>query len=511
MAHWKRYSLIFAAWLMAGVAVLFTHYMQTSRYSKDAVDEQITLVAASHFSLSQLVDNLPGVFKENAHASALKISDLRGAFLGAMYDSRRMPAQTYKAFLEARSFDLQNSPFPGYVLHSWESKRRKLRIVALSLERMQFSEYLGRMGRDLHLHYLIPLYILLGLGLLAGYHFFALGFKTPMALPRFANLTGKTKVRQFDKGVRVTAAPGGRTASLPAANAWQLRPGIIAESHIRETLSHLKAISGALSISFCARQKADPKEQWSGVLELRGAILVRGGAMQLPPPAGTRQTENNWYQPSADRSEWYFFGGDETVPVSCFILRFANADAAPGSDSLERISAYVRKSTRPLLVEHYYESSIIDAESGLYSNPYAMFTLKEKLLSGLPLATTAIRFAEADATSTQLQKTARNAIRVMREFFTAENAPTIARGAEDTLLIIFAAEKTATGTALKAVTQLVASYRNLGRRTHAGFIEDAAICGNPQQILKILSQLLDKSAKSGAIELYTTGKPARIL
>ncbi len=231
----------------------------------------------------------------------------------------------------------------------------------------------------------------------------------------------------------------------------------------------------------------------------------------MPPPADTRKTENNWYQPSADRSEWYFFGGDETVPVSCFILRFANADAAPGSDSLERISAYVRKSTRPLLVEHYYESSIIDAESGLYSNPYAMFTLKEKLLSGLPLATTAIRFAEADATSTQLQKTARSAIRVMREFFTAENAPTIARGAEDTLLIIFAAEKTATGTALKAVTQLVASYRNLGRRTHAAFIEDAAICGNPQQILKILSQLLDKSVKSGTIELYTTGKPARIL
>jgi hypothetical protein len=129
--------------------VLFTHYWQSSKFNKDAVDEQITLVAASHFSLSQLVDNLPNVFKENPHAAALKITDLRGAFLGAMYDSRRMPATTYKAFLETRAFDLQASPFAGYTLHSWESKRRRLRIVAVNLERMLLSEYLARMGREM--------------------------------------------------------------------------------------------------------------------------------------------------------------------------------------------------------------------------------------------------------------------------------------------------------------------------------------------------------------------------
>jgi len=504
MAHWKRYSLIFAAWLTAGVAVLFAHYMQTSRYSKDAVDEQITLVAASHFNLSQLVDNLPGVFKENAHASALKISDLRGAFLGAMYDSRRMPASTYKAFLETRAFDLQASPFAGYKLHSWESKRRRLRIVAVNLERMLMSEYLGRMGREMALHYLIPLYILLGIAAIAGYHYVASGRLMSLRLPKRGK-TGPVKTAS------ATPAPAVLRTPKAPANAWQLRPGIIAESKIRETLAHLKAISGAISVSFCARTRADAAELWSGVLELRGTILVRGSAMHLPPQSLERDGSARWYQPAADRTEWYFFGGDDSVPVSCFVLRFASADASPGADSLERISDYVRRSTRPLLVEHYYENSIIDADTGLYSNPYAIFTLKEKLLGGMVFATAALRFEGNHAEGIGSPKTARNAIRIMREFFSAEGAPTIARGAEDTLLIVFAGEKPATDKAKRAVTQLAASYRNLGRKVHVAVIEDSVACGSPQHVLKVLANLLDKSAKSGTIELYTTGNTARIL
>lgn len=504
MAYSKRYSLIFAGWILAGVAVLFTHYWQTSRFSKDAVDEQITLVAASHFGMSQLVDNLPNVFKENPHAAALKITDLRGAFLGAMYDSRRMPPQTYKAFLETRAFDIGASPFTGYKLHSWESKRRKLRIVSLNLERMLISEYLSRMSHDMALHYVIPLYILLVLAILAGYHYLISGTMPTfrLAKPVKTGVPKYTEPKSLQQAALRVRTP---------ANAWQLRPGIIAESHIRETLAHLKAISGALSVSFCARQKADAGENWSGVLELRGSILVRGGAMQLPPQNLQREDSNRWFRHSPDRSEWYFFGGDDAVPLSCFVMRFANADAAPATDSLERISDYARRSTRPLLVEHYYENSIIDAETGLYSNPYAIFTLKEKLLGGMAFATAALRFGDKDAEGIASQKAARTAIRVMREFFAAEAAPTIARGAEDTLLIVFAGEKVSSGNAKRAITQLVASYRNLGRKVHAGLIEDSATTGSPQHVLKTLSNLLDKSAKTGAIELYTAGTTARIL
>jgi len=506
MAPWKRYSIVFICWLFAGVAVLFTHYWQVSKFNKDAVDEQITLVAASHFSLSQLVDNLPNVFKENPHAAALKITDLRGAFLGAMYDSRRMPATTYKAFLETRAFDLQASPFAGYTLHSWESKRRRLRIVAVNLERMLLSEYLGRMGREMALHYLIPLYILLGIAAIAGYHYVASGSGRflPLRLPK----RGKPGTA---KTAGAPATPSVLRTPKAPANAWQLRPGIIAESKIRETLAHLKAISGAISVSFCARTRADAAELWSGVLELRGTILVRGGAMHLPPQSLERDGSARWYQPAADRTEWYFFGGDDSVPVSCFVLRFASADASPGADSLERISDYVRRSTRPLLVEHYYENSIIDSDTGLYSNPYAIFTLKEKLLGGMVFATAALRFEGNHAEGIGSPKTARNAIRIMREFFAAEAAPTIARGAEDTLLIVFAGEKPATDKAKRAVTQLAASYRNLGRKVHVAVIEDSVACGSPQHVLKVLANLLDKSAKSGTIELYTTGNTARIL
>jgi hypothetical protein len=70
----------------------------------------------------------------------------------------------------------------------------------------------------------------------------------------------------------------------------------------------------------------------------------------------------------------------------------------------------------------------------------------------------------------------------MREFFAAEAAPTIARGAEDTLLIVFAGEKPATDKAKRAVNQLAASYRNLGRKVHVAVIEDSVACGSPQHV-----------------------------
>jgi hypothetical protein len=178
MSFFRRHSFYAAAYLLAGMAVLFTHYYRSSAYNKAELDEKLTLVAASHFHLSQLVDNLPAVFRENSHAAALKISDLRGSFLGAMYDARRMTAAEYKVFLDTKIFDPKNPAVPGYEFHLWESKRRKLRILALSLHRMQFGEYLAVMGRDYALHYIIPLYLLAGILGFAAFHYF-MGERNP--------------------------------------------------------------------------------------------------------------------------------------------------------------------------------------------------------------------------------------------------------------------------------------------------------------------------------------------
>ncbi|HRP68410.1 MAG TPA: hypothetical protein PLY93_02650, partial [Turneriella sp.] len=123
----RKYVLFACCYLFIGVAVLYTHYLQTSPYQKDALDEKLTLVAASHFSLPQLVDNLPTVFRENSHAAALKLTNFKGEFLGAMYDARRMRSDEYRQFLDTKSFTVQKSPLIGYEILIWESKGRKLR------------------------------------------------------------------------------------------------------------------------------------------------------------------------------------------------------------------------------------------------------------------------------------------------------------------------------------------------------------------------------------------------
>lgn len=492
----KRYSIYVAAYLLAGVAVLFTHYFQVSNYKRAELDEKLTLVAASHFALSQLVDNLPSVFKDNPHAAALKISDLRGSFLGAMYDARRMNAAEYKVFLDTKVFEAGKSPVPGFEMHVWESKRRKLRILALSLKRMQFSEYLAGMGRDYSLHYIIPLYILIGAFVLAGFHFFFAGKKPDFSRLRFTTPKPSTSVAAVS--VRMPA-------KKTTANAWQLKSGVIAEGTIHTTLAALRSLAGASAVSLYARNPGSfwRNAAWAGVAEVRGAITVRGEAMEVPAPLAHKNEPDSEMLISHDRAEWLVFNADAKTAQLCFGLRFPSGDHAPSADMAKQITAFVKANSRSLLVEHYYENSILDAESGLYSLPYAMFTLKEKMLGGLPFATAVFRFADADFNAATMTKVARAAIRVMREHFPAEEAPVIARGQGNTILIVFNAYKSGKDRYVQAVNQLYTAYSNLGRRASAAFMEDTASCGSGARVMKIFERLLEKSSSSNQLALYT--------
>ncbi|HMV36262.1 MAG TPA: hypothetical protein PKM44_09095 [Turneriella sp.] len=484
MSPLARYSLYFACYVASGLAVLTTHYYQTSDYSQQSLDEQITLVAASHFSLSQLVDNLPAVFRENPHAAALKISDLRGDFLGAMYDSRRMTAAEYKQFLALKTFTPGAAAVEGFTSHIWESKRRKLRIVALSLPRMQFSEYLARMSHAAYLHYIIPLFLLAGaLGIYALHMFSGKALRAVKPLPRPPQ---SSPVRPV-----LTAAPVTRTR----AHAWHLKPGVVADSAIRDALQALRQMTGATCVSLFARSGKKKNSAWTGVTELRGSIIVRGDSMDA---TGIDRTETTATVSSLNDSKtWCFFDGEYAEASLCFCLQFDRADQAPGDELRQRIVDFTRARARSLIAEHYYENSILDADTGLYSQPYATFSLKERLLTGRPFATAILRLASQSAGIDA--RSARTAIRVLREHFGAETAPVIARADESTLVIIFAPETGNAGAAATALRQLFSAYRSQAKNPVAAIVEDSPSCGSAQRVLKTLEMLLAQSEKSGEV------------
>lgn len=481
MSPLARYSLYFVCYVASGLAVLTTHYYQTSDYSQQSLDEQITLVAASHFSLSQLVDNLPAVFRENPHAAALRISDLRGDFLGAMYDSRRMNAAEYKQFLALKTFSSGAAAVEGFTVHIWESKRRKLRIVALSLPRMQFSEYLARMSHAAYLHYIIPLFLLAGtLGLYALHMFSGKALRRVRPQPRAPQaLPGRQAI---------AAAPIPKTRS----HSWHLRPGVIADSAIRDALQTLRQLTGANCVSLFARSGKKKNSAWTGVTEMRGTIIVRGESMDA---TGIDRTDAAATHASMnDNKTWFFFDGEYAEASLCFCLQFDRAEQAPGEELRQRIADFTRARSRSLIAEHYYENSILDADTGLYSQPYAMFSLKERLLTGRPFAVGIMRLSAQSAGIDA--RSARTAIRVLREHFNAETAPVIARADESTLVIIFAPE---TGNAATALKQLFSAYRSQSKNPVGAIVEDAPSCGAAQRVLKTLEILLAQSEKTGEI------------
>ncbi|GAB4434068.1 MAG: hypothetical protein OHK0011_17200 [Turneriella sp.] len=277
------------------------------------------------------------------------------------------------------------------------------------------------------------------------------------------------------------------------AHAWQLKPGVIADSAIRDALQTLRQLTGAGCVSLFARSGKKKSSAWTGVTELRGSIIVRGDSMDA---MGIDRTEAAaTFASINDGKTWFFFDGEFAEASLCFCLQFDRADQAPGEELRQRIADFTRARARSLITEHYYENSILDADTGLYSQPYAMFSLKERLLTGRPFATAILRLT---APSSLLDaRSARTAIRVLRENFGAETAPVIARADDATMVILFAPE---TGNAaLTSLRQLFSAYRAQGKNPVAAIVEDSPSCGSAQRVLKTLEILLAQSEKSGEV------------
>lgn len=485
MGEVKRYILYAALYVASGAVVLYTHYIQTSKYSADAIDQELTLIAASHFNLAQLVDNLPQVFNANLHAAALKLSDTRGNFLGAMYDSRRMGANDYKAFLDEKKFS-EGTAFREYKTHIWESKRRKLVIVAVSLERARFAEYLALMGRDHALYYIAPLYIIVGM--LAFFVFIL--FKTGKG----AKSKRAADIPQFT----LTRSSETKASTKPKPQAWLLKPGSVADSTIRHTLETLAQLTNAQSVALFARKVGRNNNVWQGVCELRGTIFVRG----LTPEASdfSDAGADSVHLVSQGGLSQYFFDAELGEATQCFRLEWDNPPEIL-QETQNRILDFVREKSRSLLVEHYYEKSIIDEETGLYSHPYGMFCIKERLLSGKLFATGALRLTALKEKSMSARQ-ARTSIRVMREHFAADEAPVIVRGDDSLLIIIFSGDSNDAKIVQHAMASLYAAFEAQGLHPIAALVEDSSQCGSVQKLAKTLERLLDTSHSTHKMEVY---------
>ncbi|MCS6971727.1 MAG: hypothetical protein NZL89_01785 [Leptospiraceae bacterium] len=469
MGRLARYAIFYALYVAAGMAVLFAHYYAHSAYDAAKLDADLTRLVMAHDSQPSLIDALPQLFRENPHAAALRITNFRGDFLGAMYDARRMAKEEYKSFLT------QKTPTPGtlpYELYLWESKGRKLRIAVLSLRRMQFSTYLAGMA-ERYLGQIAALYLLTG----------ALIF---WALAAFRHGSIKP-ARAQPKDIKMQPVP----------HAWQNRPGTLSENTIRSFLHELYQMSGALSAALFIRRTSFLRSHWEGFLELSGGLWIRGEGMALEAPPHFSEEASYWV--SSDRKRWYFFDGERSLCVGLAFEKPTELSPELQQKILERLQ---EKSTL-LAKEWSYENAILDKD-GLYSAPYAIFCLKERLLSGRAFAAALLKLAPLD------QNAIRTTIRILRQHFAADCAPLVARVGHDTILVIFS-QKTESAAAEQATRKLFAALQAMAKNPGCGFVADCVLAGNAEQVLRRLEHLAKRSAEKGAFENWVFTKPLSII
>jgi len=460
----KKYGIFAAAWISFVLSVLCIHYISISAYNKAQIDEKITLVVASHFNLSQLVDNLPTVFRENPHAAALRLTDLRGVFLGAMYDSRRMSTAHYKTFIDGPGAQT----IAGYETHIWESKRRRLRIYTASLPRMQLGEYLAIMGRDYSLHYLIPLYLSLGILALVGWHFFT-SRRTFSVRPLRTTIT------------KAETAPASKQIIQP----WRIGSGNMAASDIKSTLENLLKEISANRVTLYSRSTSRKHSAWRGILEIRGmgSLAIRGADIIPDNLLEQSRDPKSDYVVSPDSKHAIFF---DTVSGEAQLAFAIKTESRLARTPFE-ISEMVKAMSRNILIQHRYEHSILDEDTGLYSAPYATFTLKEKILAGLPFALAALRVENRDI----FDKVCRTTIRILREAYSAEEAPIVAHFNQNTILIIYQAIPFLPKKSADTFARIDSACRGIHSNFASAMIKDAAGLGSASRALALVEKRLN--------------------
>ncbi|MDZ7343891.1 MAG: hypothetical protein ONA90_05195 [candidate division KSB1 bacterium] len=413
---------------------------------------------------------MPQLFRDNPHAAALRISNTRGEFLGAMYDARRIGAEEYKNFLAQKDPLANATPYEFYL---WESKGRKLRIAVLSLRRMQFRTYLARMaGR--YLGHIAVLYLVVG----------------AMLFWLFAAFQHKS-IKLARKPPAASAAP-----EPPRPHAWHNRPGALAENSIRAVLRELCQMAGAVSAALFIRRINFLRSRWEGFLELCGGLWIRGEGMTVPVP---NFPDTVRYYVSPDQKKWYFADPEFAF---CFGLALEKP-SQPEPALRDRILQRIEEGCTLLAKELGYETAILDRD-GLFTAPYALFCLKERLLCGRAFAAALVKTALLDPTAI------RTAIRVLRHHFSSDCAPLIASFGQGAILVVFS-QKVNSTQAEQAVCALFSALVAQGKNPACGFAGDCVLAGNTEQVLRRLELLAKRSAQTGKVEKLVLATPAQIL
>ena len=488
--HWT--VLIFTFWFGLGAAWLVTDYYSKSKTSSAQIETQINQLAGAYTDISAFVDHLPSMFSKNLNAAAFKITDDANTFIGAMYDSRRISTPAYNEFLKAK-LNRENVLYREYRTIHWQSKTRRLKIIALYLPMANFADYtryfsFAGFGFTAWTSFIVFAGLIMGMGI---YYF----LETPQS---------KQTVR-FNPGNEKRPLSSKATA---AQTQRKQNSNILSESRIRRTLDELRTITQSPHIGFFIRSEEADKSAWKGILELRNELVIRGDSIAIPELLNlTRVPENIGVIHSADHKNWFI--GNDSLEKSSVLFSFTfEIETKLNAAQCEKALTIVKNHLREMRIEQNYEQAILDQLTGLYAAPYAFFSIKEKLQNQVPFSVMYLKFAE-NLSDENLQTVSHYLLKIARSHYDASEAPLIARLEMNQFLIVQNTKKDSSAVGRDLFHQQLFNFGNQTSQLKLamGVISDASGFANLKTLLQTLDALAEKSfAQKKVVDLESSSR-----
>jgi hypothetical protein len=371
----------FTGWLITAPVILTT-LLALSKFQPEQLYNSIKAINADELNSGRLLDRLPEVFPIEPGISFILLIDSERNFQGGIYEPGRIEPQIYRHIvnkLQLTKFAPENS---GALLQNFQLSMLRYtlsddRVLLLAVKKNQglLQSWL-RLSHDIpFLPWIIILYSLISLT----WYF----YMEPLSSSQLKT-TRKTRIFRLENLPSMRFRTGKRKKPMvklsPNTEPETQGEHILFENQLQQFLNEADRIVRSKRLVFFFKEN----NNWKPEREKVGQLLVKSDErFNLEHFWPVFAAHEEWKEPlhSVDGNRSLFPVRRREQITGCLLVEKHSPERITKRE-IESLMPVCESFARSLYIQKTYERAVLDPETGFYTYPYFLFSLKERLVSG---------------------------------------------------------------------------------------------------------------------------------
>lgn len=373
----------FIAWLVIGPALIATA-LTFSKFEPKQLYNEIKKINADEINSGRLLDRLPEIFPVEPGLSFMLLIDSDSNFQGGIYEPGRIEPQIYRHIvnkLQTLDFAPENS---GSLLQSFQhtmlrytlNDNRSL-LLAVQTNQGAFQSWLRLNNQIPYFPWFIILYSIISLVWYFYMEPVKLSPQKRARKPRFFRLENLPSMR-FSKSKKQKPMVKLNQSTEPETQGEH----ILFENQLQQFLNEADRVVRSKRLVFFFKEN----NNWKPEREKIGQLLVRSDEnFNLEHFWPVFAAHEEWHEPlhSVDGHRSLFPVRRREQITGCLLIEKHPPERITKRE-IDSLKPLCESFARSLYIQKTYERAVLDPETGFYTYPYFLFSLKERLVSGRP-------------------------------------------------------------------------------------------------------------------------------